>query len=154
MFNLGSSEKEKIVLFSLDEPRYALHLSVVERVVMAVEIIPLPKAPEIILGVVNYQGLIIPVIDIRKRFRLPFREISLEDQFIIAKTAKRFVILVVDSVSGVYELDKYQIVDTAEAFPYTVYLSGIAKVDTNIVLISDLEKFLSLDEEQILDEIL
>ena len=154
MVNLSSNETEKIVLFSLDEPRYALYLSAVERVIQAVEIVPLPKAPDIILGVVNFQGKVIPVIDIRKRFRLPFREISLDDQFIIAKTSKRFVILVVDSVSGVYELDKYQIVDTAEVFPYTFYLSGITKIDTNIVLINDLEKFLSLDEEQILDEIL
>lgn len=154
MNNLGNSETEKIVLFSLDEPRYALYLSVVKRVVLSVEIIPLPKAPDIILGVVNYQGTIIPVIDIRKRFRLPTREISLEDQFIIAKTSKRLIVIVVDSVSGVYELEKNQIVDTAEAFPYTVYLSGITKLDTNVILISDLEKFLSLDEEQILDEIL
>ncbi|MDP3583326.1 MAG: chemotaxis protein CheW [Ignavibacteria bacterium] len=154
MVNLSSNETEKIVLFSLDEPRYSLYLSAVERVIQAVEIVPLPKAPDIILGVVNFQGKVIPVIDIRKRFRLPFREISLDDQFIIAKTSKRFVILVVDSVSGVYELDKYQIVDTAEVFPYTFYLSGITKIDTNIVLINDLEKFLSLDEEQILDEIL
>ncbi|MDP2037348.1 MAG: chemotaxis protein CheW [Ignavibacteria bacterium] len=154
MVNLSSNETEKIVLFSLDEPIYALYLSAVERVIQAVEIVPLPKAPDIILGVVNFQGKVIPVIDIRKRFRLPFREISLDDQFIIAKTSKRFVILVVDSVSGVYELDKYQIVDTAEVFPYTSYLSGITKIDTNIVLINDLEKFLSLDEEQILKEAL
>ena len=154
MVNSSGSDKAKIVLFNIENLRYALYLSVVERVILAVEIVPLPKAPDIILGVVNFQGAIIPVIDIRKRFRLPTREISLEDQFIIAKTAKRFVILVVDSVSGVFELDKYQIVDTTEEFPFTTYLSGITKIDTNIVLINDLEKFLSLDEEQILGEIL
>lgn len=154
MVDIAGNEKEKIVLFSLGEPRYALYLSVVEKVVLAVEIIPLPKAPDIIFGVVNYHGNVIPVIDIRKRFRLPYREITLDDQFIIAKTSKRLVILVVDSVSGVYELDKYQIVDTAEEFPFTTYLSGITKIDTNIVLINDLEKFLSLDEERKLEGVL
>jgi len=153
MVDLDFGEKEKIVLFNIDSLRYAFQLSAVERVVPSVEVTPLPQAPDIVLGVVNYQRLIIPVVDIRKRFRLPAREISLVDQFIVAKTPKRLIIIVADSVSGVYELDKYQIVDSAEEFPYTVYLYGIAKMDTNIVLITDIEKFLSLNEEQILDEI-
>jgi len=103
--NIGN---QKIVLFSLDEPRYALYLSAVERVVRAVEITPLPKAPNIVLGIINFQGKIIPVIDIRQRFHLRRREINLEDQFIIARTSKRLVVLVVDSVTGVYELEHHQ----------------------------------------------
>ena len=60
---------DQIVVFALDEPRYALPLSAVERVVRAVEITPLPKAPEIVLGVINMQGQVVPAVDIRKRFR-------------------------------------------------------------------------------------
>lgn len=145
---------KKIVLFSLDEPRYALYLSVVERVVRAVEITPLPKAPDIVLGVINFQGEIIPVVDIRKRFRLPPREINIEDQFIIAQTSKRLVVLAVDSVAGVFELEPHQVTDAETVFPYTDYLSGVAKIEGKIILINDLEKFLSLDEEMILDEAL
>ena len=145
---LNSNENRKIVLFSLDEPRYALYLSTVERVVRAVEITPLPKAPDIVLGVINFQG------DIRDRFHLPGRERDLEDQFIIAHTSKRLVVLAVDSVAGVYEIDTPQIVEVEGAFPYTDYISGIAKVDTRIILITDLEKFLSLDEEIILNKAL
>ena len=153
MHNIDISDIDKIVLFNLDDLKYAFQLSAVERVVSSVEITPLPKAPDIVLGIVNYQGLIIPVIDIRKRFRLPTKELSLEAQFVIAKTSKRLIVIVVDSVSGVYELGKSQIVDSAEAFPYTVYLSGISKIDSNIVLITDLEKFLTNEEEKILGEI-
>ncbi len=153
MHNIDISDIDKIVLFNLDDLKYAFQLSAVERVVSSVEITPLPKAPDIVLGIVNYQGLIIPVIDIRKRFRLPTKELSLEAQFVIAKTSKRLIVIVVDSVSGVYELGKSQIVDSAEAFPYTVYLSGISKIDSNIVLITHLEKFLTNEEEKILAEI-
>lgn len=154
MSSINSIGNRKIVLFSLDEPRYALYLSTVERVVRAVEITPLPKAPDIVLGVINFQGEIIPVIDIRDRFHLPLRERDLEDQFIIAHTSKRLVVLAVDSVAGVYEIDTPQIVEVEGAFPYTDYISGIAKVDTKIILITDLEKFLSLDEEIILEKAL
>lgn len=154
MNDLNSIENQTIVLFSLDELRYALYLSAVERVVRTVEITPLPKAPEIVMGIVNFHGEIIPVINIRKRFNLPEREIELDDQLIIARTSKRLVGLVVDSVSDVHELGHYQLTDTEGAFPYADYLSGIARIENNIVLIHDLEKFLSLDEQQVMNEAL
>jgi purine-binding chemotaxis protein CheW len=58
----------QLVVLTLDEQRYALHLSAVERIVRMVEITPLPKAPQIVLGVVNVQGRIVPIVNIRKRF--------------------------------------------------------------------------------------
>lgn len=79
----------QLVVFTLDEQRYALHLAAVERIVRVVEVTPLPKSPEIVLGVVNVQGRIIPVVNIRKRFRLPEREIALSNQLIIASRSRR-----------------------------------------------------------------
>jgi len=154
MSNLQNTITNKIVLFSLDEPRYALYLSAVERVIRSLEITPLPKAPEKVLGVINLQGKIIPVIDIRKLFRLPTREINLEDLFIIAKTSQQTIALVVDSVEGVSEVSNYQITDAKEILRVTDYLSGITVFENNIILINDLEKFLSLKEQQVLDKAL
>jgi purine-binding chemotaxis protein CheW len=154
MNNSQKFDQHQIVVFTLEERHYALPLSVVQRVIRAVEITPLPKAPEIVMGVINIQGQILPVIDIRKRFRLPSREIALDDQFIIARTSKRLVVLVVDAVAGVNELERKHIVDAKEEFPYSNFLSGIATIDTDIVFINDLEKFLSLEEERVLDEAL
>ena len=144
-------ETSNIVLFSLGEPRYALPLSTVESVIHAVEITPLPKAPEIILGVINLRGTVIPVIDIRKRFNLPYSEISIENHFIIAKTIKRKVAIVVDSVVGVSEISPSKTSDAVETLPFAGYLAGVAIIEGNIILINDLEKFLSLDEENALD---
>ncbi|MBI4530070.1 MAG: chemotaxis protein CheW, partial [Candidatus Latescibacteria bacterium] len=82
-------ESHQLVVFTLDEQRYALHLSAVERVVCSVEVTPLPKAPEVVLGVINVQGQVLPVVNIRKRFQLPERGITLTDHFIVAQTARR-----------------------------------------------------------------
>jgi purine-binding chemotaxis protein CheW len=65
----------QLVVFALDEQRYALRLTAVERIVRAVEVTPLPKAPQIVLGVIDAQGRIIPVVDVRQRFRLTEREV-------------------------------------------------------------------------------
>ena len=151
MDNFKNIDKQKIVLFSLEEPRYALYLSEVVKVERAVEITPLPRAPQVVSGVISFHGEIIPIIDIRKLFRLPQRDIHLEDQFIIARTSRRLVVLAVDSVNGVYDLEQHQVLDAEESFPFTEYLSGIATIEHSIVLITDLEKFLSLDEERVLD---
>ena len=154
MNSLQLKDHMQIVVFSLDEPRYALDLLTVERVVRAVEITHLPKAPEIVLGVINMQGQVIPVVDVRKRFRLPEREINIDDRFIISRTSRRLVALVVDDVTGVQKLGNREIVSAKQALPFAEYIKGVAKVEDDLVLIYDLDRFLSLDEEQKLDEAL
>jgi len=143
-----------LVLFVLDEQHYALCLPAVERVVRAVEITPLPKAPEIVLGIINARGRVIPVIDVRRRFHLPTRAIKPDDRFIIASTSRRLVVLVVDSVAGVRELTDRQMVSVEQSLPFAEYLTGVAKLEDDLALIYDLDRFLSLDEETVLDSAL
>ena len=82
-----------LVVFKLDDHSYALHVFQVRRVVRVAQWTPLPQAPDIVLGVINLSGEVIPVFDVRKRFGLPVREIDLNDQLIIAQTARRSVAL-------------------------------------------------------------
>jgi purine-binding chemotaxis protein CheW len=144
----------KLVVFTLDDQRYALHLSAVERIVRAVEVTPLPKAPEIVIGVINVQGRIIPVFNMRKRFRLPEHEIELSDQFIIAHTAKRTVALVADGVKDIIDRSDQEIISAEEIVPGLEYVKGVVKLEDGLVLIHDLDTFLSLKEEIALDKAL
>lgn len=154
MNGLQRIKQNPILVFALDEPRYAIGLSSVERVARAVEIMPLPKAPEIVLGVINAQGRILPVLDIRKRFRLPEHEMKLNDRFIIARTARRVVALVVDSVIGIRDVSNGRMMSAEQSLPFAKYLKGVAKTEDGLVLIYDLDQFLSLDEERTLDKAL
>ncbi len=142
----------QLVVFTLDERNYALHLSAVERVIRAVDVTPLPKAPAVVFGVMNVQGQLVPVVDIRKRFRLPERDMRLSDRLIIAHTSKRAVALIVDSVSGMLEISEERIVAAKRILPTIEYVEGVVKLDDGLILIHDLDQFLSLDEEQALDE--
>ena len=56
---------DTLLLFTLSEQRCALALSVVERIVPVVEVTPLPKAPEMVMGLINVRGRAIPVLNIR-----------------------------------------------------------------------------------------
>ena len=142
---------DQIVTFSLDHRLYALPLKSVVRVIHALYISSLPKAPAIICGIINVKGQIIPVVDVRKRFGFASREIECDDQLIIANTGKRTIALIVDEVNEILAVDAKQFLSTTNSMPYAGYIGGIAKIQDEMVLIYDLEQFLNLDEEKILE---
>jgi purine-binding chemotaxis protein CheW len=143
--------QEGNLLFALDDPLYALPLSIVVRVIRAVEIRPLPRAPRVVLGVINVQGRIIPVVDIRALFGLPPREMDAGDQFIIARTPARVLALLVDRVIGLSEAPEGKVSSAESALPFAELLRGVVQLEDDIVLIYDLDRFLSLDDERLLD---
>lgn len=144
-------EPLQLVVFTLDEQRYALHLPAVERAIRMIEITPLPTAPEIVIGVVNVHGAVVPVLNIRKRFRLPEREPDLSDQLIIARTARRIVALVVDTINDVIALPSEELVAPETILPQLEHVEGVVKLDDGMIFIQDLDAFLSLEEEQALE---
>lgn len=146
------SESVQLVVFRLDEQRYALSLAAVERIVRAAELTLLPNAPSIVLGAIDVQGRVLPVLDIRRRFGLRDRELSPADQFLIARTAPRAVVLVVDEAQGVIERSQDEIIGSAQIAPGLEQFQGVVRLDDGLVLIHDLDKFLSLDEARALDE--
>ncbi|MDD4071621.1 MAG: chemotaxis protein CheW [Desulfobacterales bacterium] len=143
---------DKLLTFCLDDRKIALYVSAVQRIIPMIEVSALPKAPEIVVGIINLQGTLIPVFDIRRRFRLPPREVHLDDQMIIATTAKRTVALIVDSVDDVIEIPHERIIAAEQILPELEYVEGVMKSESGMILIHDLEQFLSLPEEKALGE--
>ena len=144
----------RLVVFALDEQRYALHLAAVERILRLVEVIPLPKAPDIVLGVVNVHGTVVPVVNVRRRFHLPELEADPTHRLILTHTARRPVALVVDKAEGVIETDRDEVTGAEGILPRLEYVEGVVKLPDGLVLIHDLDLFLSLDEERELERIL
>ncbi|MDO8727328.1 MAG: chemotaxis protein CheW [Candidatus Methanoperedens sp.] len=149
---INPKKSDQIVVFSIDERRYALPLATVERIVRVVEITPLPKVPDIVQGIINVQGRIIPVINIRKRFGLPEREINLSDQLIIAQASNHNFALLVDTVSGVIEYSEHDVVEAQEVIPGAEYVKGMIKLENGINLVLDLDTLLSFKEVGSLDD--
>ncbi|MEX2542355.1 MAG: chemotaxis protein CheW [Trueperaceae bacterium] len=145
---------EHLLVFRLDDDRYALNASAVLRVTWAVRITRLPVAPEVVLGVIDVAGRVLPVVDTRQRFGLPRRDLLVSDNLIIARTSRRQLVLAVDQVDGVIEYPEEKVQAAPEIVPGTDYVRGVAKLADGLVLIHDLDTFLSLDEEQSLDRAL
>jgi purine-binding chemotaxis protein CheW len=146
------SEMNQMVVFRLGQQRYALMLNAVERIVRAVEVMPLPKAPAIVLGVINVEGRILPVLNVRERFGLPDKEITPTNQFLIARTERRPVVLVIDEAEGIVERSSAEIIGPSRIVPGLEQIRGVIKLEDGLALICDLEKFLTLDEADVLEE--
>jgi purine-binding chemotaxis protein CheW len=119
--------------------------------VRAAEYTPLPLAPAAVLGAIDVAGEILPVFNLRHRFQLPERPLALTDQFIIARTTRRSVALSVDAALGVIDLPAPDAGNGAQLAAGLPHISGVLSLPDGLVLIQDLERFLSGDESDALD---
>ena len=142
---------QPLVVFHLGRQRLALPLLSVERVVPAVEVTPLPEAPRGVLGIINVQGQILPVIDIRRRFGAAERELEPNDHFLLVSTVGRRIALVAEAVQGVVAPAAEATVLLEDAFPDAEDVVRLVKLEGEPVLICPPEWLLSLDDEAILD---
>jgi purine-binding chemotaxis protein CheW len=147
---MGNNQNQSLslVMFDVGEQRYALRLHAVERVLPMVAASPLPKAPDVALGVINLAGAVVPVVDIRRRFGLPPREYGVRAHLLLARTARWRLALPVDEVLGVREVPPDVVTAPEAVLPRTDYVAGIVALPDGLLFIHDLEAFLSLDEER------
>ena len=145
------TENNNIIVFSIDDQKYALTLDCIERAVRIAEIAPLPEAPSTILGVINIQGRFVPVVNTRKVLRLPEKELQLSDQLIVARMSGRTAALVVDEVHNVIECPENAFISSDEILPDMDYVRGVAKLQDDTIYIFDSEKISFFKEEAVSD---
>jgi purine-binding chemotaxis protein CheW len=146
--------KMPLLVFSLEEQLYALSLDSVRRVIRSVAVTPLPAMPAIMLGIIDLGGAVVPVIDIRGRFKHPSRAIRLSDRFIIAMSGTRSVALPVDGTQGTIEASRENFAAADAILPGLGLVEGALKTDDGLILIHDLARLLSLEEEAAVDRAL
>lgn len=132
----------------LDEVRYAVEADRVAEIAPRVLVTPLPDAPPPVLGVVTVRGELVPVVNLRHRLGHALREPRLEDHFVIARGARRTVGLVVDRALGLREIRASEL--RPPILP-SQQIAGIAVLPDGLVLLQDLDRVLSLDEERAID---
>src|SRR5260221_2802366 len=143
---MASISSDSLVIFKIGEQEFAVDAAAVEQVLRAVEIAPLPEAPAGVRGVINLRGRIVPVFDLWARFGQPAREVRASDHLVVAHSHWRTVALLVDAVVGVVARHEAQITPAAEILPDLECISGVMKLDVGLVLVHDVERFLSIED--------
>jgi purine-binding chemotaxis protein CheW len=142
----GQQQTCHYVIFTLESKQFALPLEAVQRVVNAAAVTTLPKAPEIVAGLVNYRGNILPVIDISRRFHLPEKKIEPQHYFVIVHSAGKGYALVADKVEGLIAESSENITPPTAIMAGMEFLAGIMKLENGLMLIPDLDKLLTHEE--------
>jgi purine-binding chemotaxis protein CheW len=138
----------RLVVFFLDRQKYGLELSAVERVVPMVAVSPLPAGPDAVVGAINLHGEIVPVFEVRRRLGLPHHDHGPGARLVIARSLDRTVALPVDDVGGVVDVPEDQLILPETVAVGTTYVSGIVALADGLLLIHDLDAFLSAEEHR------
>lgn len=140
-----------LVAFMVDDRRFALPLSAVERALPMVAVTPLPRAPAVVLGTINVHGRIVAVVDVRLRLGLPPREPDPRAQLLLAATARRTLAMAVDEVLGVIEVEPSAVADPAAVMFGIGHVAGLVALPDGLLVVEDLEAFLTPEEGRMLD---
>jgi len=143
-----------VLLFELGGQRYGLFGSDVRELVRAVSIAPSPKAPSIVLGVIDVRGALVPVVDVRRRFGLAPKAVAPSDYFIIAFAGARVVAIHVDDATDLVQVEDGDIEDAKATMPAARHVAGIVRLPDGLALVHDLRTFLDDAEALALDEAL
>lgn len=137
---------ESLLVFELGAERFAVRAGVVREVVRAVAISSLPGAPAVVEGVINFRARIVPVVDPRRRFNLPEVPLHSDQHFIVAAAGARLVAVRVDQATELVSVATQAIEQAASVVPAGPYVAGVARLPDGLLVIHDLERFLSIDE--------
>jgi purine-binding chemotaxis protein CheW len=148
------SGQVQYLTFCLGDRFFGLPLAQAQSVARAVDCTPVPGAPEIVLGILDFHGDILPVMNVRRRFNFEEREIGVDDVLIIARTSKRIVAVAVDGIVGVVDYPAQSVVATETLLPGTQQIAGVIQHSDGLALIHDLDRFLYPEEDQALEKAL
>ncbi|GAB3093810.1 chemotaxis protein CheW [Lysobacter terrae] len=147
----GSAAEEsnnEFLTFALGSEEYGVDILKVKEIRGYDAVTRLPDAPDYIKGVINLRGTIVPVIDMRLKFRLERAEYTTLTVMIVLNVADRVVGMVVDSVSDVVRLPDEQIRAVPEigATIDRQFLTGIGTLDERMLILLDIERLMSSTE--------
>lgn len=154
-FEEEDTQKGKFLTFSIGSEVYGLEIKYVTEIIGIQEITQVPELPDYIRGIINLRGKIIPVMDVRLRFRKPIKSYNDRTCIIVVEVNGASVGLIVDTVSEVISIQEQQIVPPPELNKAqgNRYIKGIGKVGNEIKLIVDCSRLLNDEEVQALENI-
>jgi purine-binding chemotaxis protein CheW len=142
------SQKNKYITFKLGNEEYGLEIHYVNEIIGIIEITFLPDMPDFIKGVINLRGNVIPIIDVRKRFKMAAIQYSDRACIIVVDFNELRIGLMVDAVSEVLNIPEENIEQTPKSAKIfsNKFIKGIGKVNDQVKIILNVEQILTDDE--------
>jgi len=145
----------KVACFKVEGQPYAVDIMKIKQIIRPLKITRLPRSPDFLEGVIQLRGVVIPVIDMRKRFGLPAADPKLERKVIVVGVERHVIGLIVDEVTEVISLPRAEIQPPPRVVKgiHSDYLHGVCRFRDDILLLLNLDEILSSEEKDSLKEI-
>lgn len=157
IISTGNNEG-KYLTFSLDGEEYGIGILKIKEIIGMMEITPVPKTPDFVKGVINLRGKVIPVIDLRLRFGMCEDDYTERTCIIVVEVEGQIgtilMGIVVDAVSEVINIKGEDVEQTPNFGTKlnTEYILGMAKTDSKVRILLDIDKVLNNAEIMALEK--
>lgn len=150
----GAHLPSEYLTFTLGNEEYGIDILKVQEIRGYDTVTHIANAPEFIKGVINLRGVIVPIVDMRIKFKLgepTYHEFTV---VIIITVLGKIIGMVVDGVSDVVALNPDQIKPAPEmgAALDTGYITGLGTINDQMLILVDIEKLMGSDEMQVMDQ--
>ena len=149
----AAAAASQIVTFRLGDELFAADIFSVERVLRYTPPTPVPNVPTWIEGVIDYQGRVVPVINLRKRFELPVAPVPADGRILVLSVEDEWVAATVDGVLDVSVLEASRLAPPPPLFRGLAagYLRGVVRRGERLVVFLDVARLFSTDERIVLE---
>ncbi len=149
------TQKDRFLTFRIAKEEYAVAISCVIEVIGMQQITHVPDMPAFVKGVINLRGQVIPITDIRMRFKMDIREYDDRTCIIVVNVEDTFVGIVVDTVSDVLDMPEDMIAPPPQInqTPGSQYIQGLGKVNDDVKIILDVNKLLYEKRFELIDTV-
>ena len=143
-------DSTNLVTFRLGSGEYAIDIMQAKEIIKMEKITLIPNAPDFVEGVINLRGNIIPIIDLKKRFNLEEIEGDKNTGIIIVKIEDVDMGIIIDSISKVVSISNSDIQPPPPMLSGIgqKYIKGVGKLEDKLLVVLDLEKLFTTDEEE------
>ena len=153
--DIAQSALLQLVSFHIGEEEFAVDILNIQGINRMMDITRVPNSPDFVEGIINLRGQVIPVVNLRKRLNFEAREPDKDTRIIVVEISHRVVGFIVDNVNEVLRISS----SITEPPPPMVaginseYITAVGKLDDRLLILLDLEKVLTGEEQEILRSI-
>lgn len=151
---ISSNEESQYVTFEISSETYGVEVLRVKEIVGMTEITSVPNTLSFMKGVINLRGIVVPVVDMRVKFSMEEKDYDSFTVIIIVEVRNKMIGMIVDTVSDVADIPIGTIQDTPHFTSKieTDFIKGIGQLKEKLVIILDVDKILTTDEFNKLEE--
>ncbi len=143
--NASQKPLVQLVTFHVGREEYAVDILRVQEIIRVQDMTRVPNTPDYLTGVINLRGKIVPVMDLRQRFRMEAVPLEKEARIVVVEESEKNVGLIVESMSEVLSIPDTLILappDTGDGSGNVEFIQGVAKLEDRLLIFLNLENLL------------